>query len=365
MSQAILKAVDAAVLAQIQRGEQPQHAQIDDWQKYIPGFIRRNASKIGVQRSWSVAKELDYAVRGILANIQNWVYYSVKHFSYERALQNTEFIAALLLLQVTLEHYYENTKPQVQRDYWDDDDMGPELWHIRQVNMAVEAFQSAIDLSEAFIALAPEPVNGIDATAAVTEVLPMLREFQAFLPEFVKVLDDNKIICVTERPMYDDWQMPSLNIELPSDNGIQRQSLTVDRIVHKIQRGDVQRGIEFEGFFIGIVQEPGTPDDRDPVGVYTSKEDLARACDWWAYNSAVVGINHREFPEQQGIHHPHFVCVRNWIQYGDTVIGGEHVKDGTWLQAYQCKSDEAKEWVRNYQINGLSPGGKALVLSDA
>lgn len=118
---------------------------------------------------------------------------------------------------------------------------------------------------------------------------------------------------------------------------------------------------DFQGFVIGIVLEPGCPEKPDLHGQWMSAEDIERSCDNWSLYHQRVGIQHQEWAEQQGINHPDFVCVRNWIEYGCPIIGGYKVKPGTWLQAYQAVSERGIAMLKNYEINGLSPGGIGTV----
>ncbi|MEZ0373295.1 MAG: XkdF-like putative serine protease domain-containing protein, partial [Candidatus Sericytochromatia bacterium] len=122
----------------------------------------------------------------------------------------------------------------------------------------------------------------------------------------------------------------------------------------------MQRGAsDFQGFFIGVVFAPGSPDDRDHSDAYTTPEEIERGCDRWALNGSKVGIGHTDIPEEQGANHPHFVLLRNWVQYGDYQIGSQLIKHGTWLQAYQAVSPWAIKAVENYEVNALSAAGRA------
>lgn len=142
-------------------------------------------------------------------------------------------------------------------------------------------------------------------------------------------------------------------IKMPEVKGIEKaafQPIQIDKAA-----------ADFQGFVIGIVLEPGCPEKRDLHDQWMSKEEIMKACLHWSTYFQRVGIQHTEWAEQQGVQHPDFVCVWNWIEYGCPVIGGYEVKPGTWLQAYQAVSERGMQMLKNYEINGLSPGGMGTV----
>lgn len=354
----IIKKVDKQVLAAIEKGIDPDLSMIENPTAYFTGLIKRQ----GMQKSWSVVNSLHQTLRGIEYSLGYLIKRSYEYFSHERAQTNQEFYFAAQALELDLQ-FYDSKRRAVAK--FCDADYEKEImaWDIHEANMAKEILDSLVDLSQTVIAVPPPVVEGINPSELVSEVLPIFQAFQAFLPEFMAVMDEKNILWLTNRNR-ERVDTPTLEITLPDT--VEKAFLPVQELIQKSTEPiSIEKGItDFQGFCIGLVQAPGSPDERDLHGNWASKEDIERACDKWAFNHAVVGIGHTEFPEEQGTNHPHFVILRNWIQMGDTTIGGRTVKDGSWLQAYQANSEWAMNALENFEINGLSPGGSARFITD-
>lgn len=353
----LIQAKDKMVLSAISRGQTPDLEGIADPVKYFSGLLHRQ----GFNKSWAVAGALAEAIRNLL----NWhslewlARRSYLHFEYSKAQEIQDALFALNALELNM-LFYNQGRRMVAKGY---DDYGypqnPDPWDVEQANQIQNSLQEIVNLAQTLRDNPPPAVEGVDSAETIAETLPLIQSFLDFLPEFMDVLDQHKILDISSRP-FQDMEMPQLEIALP--NSVAKAYLPVAQMLDK---QTVQRGVaDFQGFCIGLVQEPGAPDDRDLHMNWASKEDIEKACDKWAFLYSRVGIKHEEFPEDQGVNHPHFVILRNWIQYGDTTIGGQFVKDGSWLQAYQAVSDWAVQALENYEINGLSPGGSARFVPD-
>jgi hypothetical protein len=363
----IIKKVDKQVLAAIEKGIEPDLSMVENPTAYFTGLIKRQ----GMQKSWSVVNSLRQTLRGVGYGLSHLIKWSYEYFSHEQAQANQEFYFATQALELDL-HFYESKRRAVAKFYdedyeseimaWDIEEAN-QAWDIEEANQAKELLDSLVDLSQAILTVSPPIVEGIDPVGLISEVLPIFQGFQAFLPEFMATLDKHNILWLTHRNR-ERVDTPKLEITLPET--VEKAFLPLQEMLQKSHEPiGVTKGVgDFQGFCIGLVQAPGSPDERDLHGNWISKEDLERACDKWAFNHAVVGIGHTDFPEEQGINHPHFVILRNWIQMGDTTIGGRLVKDGSWLQAYQANSEWAMNALENFEINGLSPGGSARFITD-
>lgn len=190
--------------------------------------------------------------------------------------------------------------------------------------------------------------------------------------EYVQQIDQHVIECLSKGQLPALPEITDLSTFMTGfvSRNLQKRIIELPQVeVNKSQSqfqplslGRMDKAVaDFQGFVIGIVLEPGCPERPDLHGQWMSAEDIERSCDHWSLFSQKVGIQHQEWAEQQGVNHPDFVCVRNWIEYGEPVIGGYKVKPGTWLQAYQAVSERGIQMLKNYEINGLSPGGIGTV----
>lgn len=119
---------------------------------------------------------------------------------------------------------------------------------------------------------------------------------------------------------------------------------------------------EAEGIVIGVVMEP---EEVDGQGEITSKKVIREAA--YRYLSRFgrsdgtkLGDMHKVFG-QVG-----WDLVESWVQMGDTVIGEEKVKDGTWLMTWRktpdAAGDAAWDQVKRGKRKGFSIGGHAKIV---
>jgi hypothetical protein len=379
LAQSLIQQADAAYLASVAKGQPVLPEGVADKAAYLEGLVmRQNAAK-----SWTVAEALLSVSTNLYYSLNHMLRFNHNLFDYARAQENLEFLFALESLSLDLSFWHQARKAVAKGCYdcAESDDWAREQqrWHIYQVNEINDGFKRFLDLAKTLQATPPLPVadSPVDILETINEVLPLVQAFADYFPELCAVLDAAGAINLTGRPPENKSDaLPQLEFTLP--NSTVKAHLPLAQVLGKdadvLKYAKVQTAAtlpvekaasDFQGFVLGIVLEPGDPDNRDLHGNWTSKEDCELACDRWALRYGVVGVGHTEFPEEQGTKHPHFVLLRNWIQIGDAVIGGRLVKDGTWLQAYQAVSEWAKAAVANFEINGLSPGGTARFIPDA
>lgn len=367
--QPYMQSVDQKFLGELQRGVVPQLPEVSDLPTYLRGLIGR----VGVQRGLPTVGLL---VRSILSSrLMGWRFpdliRSVNNYStYQRAVTNTLFLNALQLLETDLVHYlheldaYEQRirLQDVQRDY--SYTLEKDWWDVSFANDVAKDFDRILDAIQTISDLQPTeiPEGEVNLIAALNEAAPELAEFRDYYPEFLRIAQDNHILAL-EDSMVTIKSCNDLEIKLPKSapTAVKRSYEKPGQIVYT----EVTNAAKFEGFFIGVVLAPSSPDEpRDLDNKWTSAEECEKACDWWAFNSGVVGINHEEYPEQQGKDHPDFVLLRNWVQLGDYTVGGFTIRHGSWCQAYQCVSERAFNGVKNREFNGLSPKGRTFVVLD-
>lgn len=101
-------------------------------------------------------------------------------------------------------------------------------------------------------------------------------------------------------------------------------------------------------FVTGIVYEPMT---EDAHGNYMTADEIAKAAFWFAKNGNKVDLQHN-FVSEEGT-----AVVESWIAKSDCDIGGETVKEGTWLMTIEINDDSLWQSIQNGEITGLSMGG--------
>ena len=101
-------------------------------------------------------------------------------------------------------------------------------------------------------------------------------------------------------------------------------------------------------FVTGIVYEPMT---EDAHGNYMTADEIAKAAFWFAKNGNKVDLQHN-FVSEEGT-----AVVESWIAKSDCDIGGETVKEGTWLMTVEINDDSLWQSIQNGEITGLSMGG--------
>lgn len=101
-------------------------------------------------------------------------------------------------------------------------------------------------------------------------------------------------------------------------------------------------------FVTGIVYEPMT---EDAHGNYMTADEIEKAAYWFAKNGNKVDLQHN-FVSEEGT-----AVVESWIAKSDCDIGGETVKQGTWLMTVEINDDSLWQSIQNGEITGLSMGG--------
>ena len=101
-------------------------------------------------------------------------------------------------------------------------------------------------------------------------------------------------------------------------------------------------------FVTGVVYEPLV---EDAHGNYMTADEIAKAAYWFAKNGNKVDLQHN-FVSAEGT-----AVVESWIAKSDCDIGGETVKEGTWLMTVEIKDDDLWNSIEKGEITGLSMGG--------
>lgn len=112
--------------------------------------------------------------------------------------------------------------------------------------------------------------------------------------------------------------------------------------------GKIIKSDDDRHFVTGIVYEPMT---EDAHGNYMTADEIAKAAYWFAKNGNKVDLQHN-FVSEEGT-----AVVESWIAKSDCDIGGETVKEGTWLMTVEINDDNLWQSIQNGEITGLSMGG--------
>lgn len=104
-------------------------------------------------------------------------------------------------------------------------------------------------------------------------------------------------------------------------------------------------------YVTGIVYEPMT---EDTDGEFMTAEEIRKAAYFYVKNSENVDIQHSFEPEKS------CSVVESWIAKADFSLGGENVKEGTWLMTVEVTNDELWDKIQKGEITGFSMGGVCM-----
>ena len=117
---------------------------------------------------------------------------------------------------------------------------------------------------------------------------------------------------------------------------------------------------EPERIVTGIVL---VPEEEDTQGQIYSKEEVQKACYWWMENSGQFAEGH-SCMDGAMLDPGDIAILECWVQRGDTEIGGEPVKDGTWLITTRVNKDAVWEKIVKGEINAWSIGAWATSVEE-
>lgn len=344
-----LEQIDNEVIERIQSGRSLTDLEyIEDWPTYMAGFVQRQAQT--QTPNAGIMTALYQTTETLCWSLSFWFEMSGRFFPYEQAQNHVDLLYRLNRLKLALCFALEGE--QSERGYGESYSMGesyeiePCPWDIEQVNAVKRCLENFVE----FAGLAPA-YSEIDNE--LEPALSAVHAFYAFYPQFCKILDDNNFLHLTEKVIRPTT--PKLEVEMADpDNYIPFEAFKAEKMA-----------TDFQGFVVGKVLEPGTANGpRDLHNQWISKEEIEKAALYWSIHGRKIRVQHDESTEAINGEHPDFLCVFNWIQRGDTVIGGQTVKDGTWMQAWQAMSDWAKEKLYNREITCFSPGSWMKVKKD-
>lgn len=114
--------------------------------------------------------------------------------------------------------------------------------------------------------------------------------------------------------------------------------------------GEVFKANEEQRLVTGVVMEPG---EFDAHGDITMAGEIEQAAYVYMLNSQVVGDQHSQ-PAPVGVK-----LVESYIAPQDLEIGGEQVKQGSWVMTIKVEDDEMWAAVKAGEYTGFSIGGFA------
>lgn len=104
----------------------------------------------------------------------------------------------------------------------------------------------------------------------------------------------------------------------------------------------------------GIVLQPEVTDAQGDI---ISEDAITQAAHKFLanYNRATeLGIQHKDFP-------PGISLVESWVAPSPLMIGGRHIKKGTWIMTVKVSNDEIWSQVKSGALSGFSIRGTAKV----
>lgn len=106
-----------------------------------------------------------------------------------------------------------------------------------------------------------------------------------------------------------------------------------------------------ERYILGVVLEP---DEVDSQGDTISAEEIRDAAHLYMQEHGNVGLQHQTFVNDK------IKILESYIAPADFEIGGQKVKQGTWLMAFRVLDDSIWKAIKSGLLTGLSIGGTGL-----
>lgn len=106
-----------------------------------------------------------------------------------------------------------------------------------------------------------------------------------------------------------------------------------------------------ERYILGVVLEP---DEVDSQGDMISAEEIRNAAHLYMQEHGNVGLQHQTFVNDK------IKILESYIAPADFEIGGQKVKQGTWLMAFRVLDDSIWKAIKSGLLTGLSIGGTGL-----
>jgi hypothetical protein len=138
-----------------------------------------------------------------------------------------------------------------------------------------------------------------------------------------------------------------------SDDSKLRVDFTVaecTEAVHKAEDGRPER------FVLGPVLIPETEDKQ---GEIYSKEEVRKACHWWAENSGVLS-HHHVLQGGRFLNEDSMQMLENYVLPCDADINGVTLKAGTWMLGVRVHDDVVWNEMVTGKLKGWSIGAEAL-----
>jgi hypothetical protein len=109
-----------------------------------------------------------------------------------------------------------------------------------------------------------------------------------------------------------------------------------------------------QGKVYGVVLEPNLPDSQ---GDTVTPEEIEKACHRFMVQSQKADVQHSE--EAAGAQ-----LIENFIAPQDLRLAGEHVTEGSWVQAWQITDPVVKREIEEGMRTGFSIGGSGVRVHD-
>lgn len=131
--------------------------------------------------------------------------------------------------------------------------------------------------------------------------------------------------------------------------------ITVQQII-QTQEVVLKEGEDPERYVLGPVL---IPEQEDAQGEIYSKEEVRKACHWWAENSGM--FSHRHVMQGgEALDDGEMVMLENFLMPATTEINGVVIKEGTWMLGAGIRNDELWRKAISGQLRSWSIGAEAL-----
>jgi len=229
-------------------------------------------------------------------------------------------------------------------------------YDVQRINDIYQALQSSMALLDVFLQLIPENPEFDFFKKTIQTALDCINIISNDFKELMLIANALNIVCIAPK------EVSSPSPELPWVDDDLIKSTALKKKLSGNLPIDIKKATQ--GLITGIILEPGDEENRDLHDQFISKEEIEKANIFYMSKHQNLGLMHKSLLKSNNDPKPQATLIMNWITHEDTIIGGEIVKDGTWLQQWQILDKKLKKKVDSGEYTGFSIGGEGEIKPD-
>ena len=110
-----------------------------------------------------------------------------------------------------------------------------------------------------------------------------------------------------------------------------------------------------EQFVMGVVLEPEVEDSQTDI---YNEDEVRKAAHWFMEHDGLLGLQHEEQLGEGA------VLLENYLMPVDGMIGGQHVKKGSWIMGWRIVDPQIWAAIKAGRFTGFSIGGDSIRVVD-